>query len=149
MGLPLDLEYVMAKGRTLGISEEQIAEALSWSGAVVRNPWATRGERRLYIQEARRRGMPDWQIAQQLGITDKGVKNIAEYYNKTELKGLGWTQGAIRSFLGDADLLSQHPDYPKTRIKYWRVARVEQAQESDEFNAWLINRAEQLIRRRG
>lgn len=59
------------------------------------------------------------------------------YYTKSDLKGLGWTDGAITSFLNEPDATAPNPYSKKSPpVKLFSRDRVNQAMQSEEFIIW-------------
>ena len=58
-------------------------------------------------------------------------------FNKTNLKERGWTEAAIRDFLGEPDNTEVNPYYRGgPRILLWTESRVIQAERTKEFCDW-------------
>jgi hypothetical protein len=57
--------------------------------------------------------------------------------NISELKQRGWTDSAIRKFLGEPDKLKPNPHYKKAPpMRLYDSDRVEQTEESEEWKEW-------------
>jgi len=57
-------------------------------------------------------------------------------FTKSQLKDRGWTDGAIKKFLGDCDATGINRYTRKKPILLWYQERVLKAEESEEFKAW-------------
>lgn len=61
------------------------------------------------------------------------------------LKELYWTDSAIRKFLGEPDELVENPHYKKAApMRLYDVAKVEEAEDTPEFQQWLKKRMAKL-----
>ncbi len=63
--------------------------------------------------------------------------NRPKYLWKAALKARGWTDGAIKNFLGDPDATRPNP-YSKSKppMLLWEISRVEAAEQTNAFQRW-------------
>lgn len=67
--------------------------------------------------------------------------------SKAGLKGLGWTEGAIKKFLGEPDDRVENPHYSNAApMCLYYIARIEEAEDTPEFQKWLKKRNAKLGR---
>lgn len=67
----------------------------------------------------------------------------ALFYCKAQLKERGWTDGAIKKFLGDADDTRPNPRYRNAApTLLWEESKVKQAEASEAFQQWLTGSAQ-------
>lgn len=61
----------------------------------------------------------------------------AALLTKSALKQRGWTEGAIKRFLGPPDAVKPNPVYRSaTPMQLWNAARIAAVEESDDFRRW-------------
>ena len=79
-------------------------------------------------------------------MTDKSTpennNKPKEWISVAGLKGRGWTEGNIKSFLGEPDRLADNPHYKSApKMKLFKLARVEKVEESSSFKEWQSKNA--------
>jgi hypothetical protein len=77
------------------------------------------------------------QKTQLMFLETEDYKEKSPYYTKSDLKSIGWTDGAITAFLGEPDSTSRNP-YSKqaSPVKLFAKERVNQTMQSEPFIAW-------------
>ena len=59
-----------------------------------------------------------------------------EHYFVPELKELGFTEGAIKRFLGNPDTTIPSKVYPSKKVRLFECSRVDKVMRSREFKSW-------------
>ena len=59
-----------------------------------------------------------------------------KYYSKREIKNRGWTDTAIKNFLGDPDKKVRNPRSRRNKIQLFKVDRVHETESTPEFAQW-------------
>lgn len=72
---------------------------------------------------------------------------MTEYLNKTQIKDRGWTETAIKRFLGKPDRTCKNP-HGRHRIKHYLIDRIEEVEATPEFQAWQEKYLQQRTMRR-
>ncbi|MBD1890502.1 hypothetical protein [Coleofasciculus sp. FACHB-SPT9] len=74
-------------------------------------------------------------------------KKESPYYTKSDLKSLGWTNGAIASFLSEPDTTAPNPYSRKASpVKLFSKDRVNQVMQSEPFTTWQSKTAPQRLK---
>ena len=77
----------------------------------------------------------DWFTLHFLLGANMTVEKI-ERFTKTQLKERGWTESAIKKFLGNCDNSYPSPYSKKIKVQLWNCDRVIETEESKEFKDW-------------
>ena len=74
-------------------------------------------------------------------------KKPSEFLTLAGTKGRGWTDAAVKKWLGDPDKTSKNPHYrsgPPTKL--FLITRIQKVEETEEFQNWLKGSAEKRKR---
>lgn len=59
------------------------------------------------------------------------------YLSKTAIKDRGWTEGAIKKFLGEPDKLAKNKRSSRTKVHLYLEDRVVSMESTDEWKEWF------------